>query len=470
MFTERDLKDEIEAYAKSTMVPETMEARVRLGYEKILLQRGKSFRVRQGLVSGGLSLAVVGGAVISGYASPRAARALRHIPILGGVADALFAGANPGVEHAVKHGFNIPINKSIIHGGITLTATNAYFGPNQLWIGLTQTFAKNLDVHPRIRLAKMELDVDGKEISPVQSEFRPVANGSFVGDIGTYKLPKGLPNTITATVRIHKMGNIVSNDWTITMQLSRSTSEAATKTYGVDAAASHDGTSWTITKVTQTPATAYLKGQITIPGRVAPNQWMIASPNSPSTVLFNVPQAMKLIRSTATSSTWSFSTSVSRTSALGSFVTLEPVFTSMDINVPIPKASTSFDMKPYVFFPSTSEQLRVTGMDVSKSAIRVTYTTAGAQYLKPNFYHLALEYAKKGSDMLGGLAFPTTHRIINRQQHEAEIVFSRPADMTTSWLTYHGATHSVGPKKDGATTMKTIVTKATGLRVNVPLK
>lgn len=48
--------------------------------------------------------------VQEGYASPRAARVLEHVPILGDVADALFAGANPGVEEAVKHGFNIPIN------------------------------------------------------------------------------------------------------------------------------------------------------------------------------------------------------------------------------------------------------------------------------------------------------------------------------------------------------------------------
>jgi hypothetical protein len=127
-------------------------------------------------------------------------------------------------------------------------------------------------------------------------------------------------------------------------------------------------------------------------------------------------------------------------------------------------------MKPYVFFPGTSEQLRVTGMDVTKSEIKVAYTTVGAQYLKPNFYHLALEYAKKGSDMFGELEFPSAHRIINRQQHEAVVVFSRPSDMTMGRLTYHGATHHIGSKKDGATTMKTIVAKATDLRVNVPLK
>lgn len=468
MSTERDLMNQLRAVADSVAAPAELEMKVKREYERWVNGRDRQkHRPRTILLSSIASLTVLAGGTIAwGYASPQVARVLQRIPVINGVADALFAGANPGVEQAVKDGFNIPINKSITHDGVTITATNAYFGPDQLWIGLTQTFAKNLKVHPRVRLAKMELDINGRQVMPVQSEFRPVKNGSYVGDIGTFSLPKDVPNSITATVTLHKIGEVVSNAWTITMKLSRSVATAATKAISERATRSVDGTSWAIHQVELTPAEIDIAGEITTLGTVQPNFAVV--PTSLTSGWMGAPiQNVTRTGESGGSTRWSFTATFDRPAKMGSSVTLEPVFDSSFWMVPVPKASAKFGPSTFTFFPGTTDQFSVTGTTVSRTAVRVDYTTVGNQYEKNNFYHLALQGMRQGSAQ-PVIHYPTEFRVVSAAKHEAELVFKVPTGQQALSLVY--MPKHVTVDRHGERSYKTIVIHATRLKVTVPLR
>jgi|GEM_PF-6791894 len=438
MPTERDLTDQLRTFAETLEVPAHLEQAVQNAcesYTKRHVRRTvRPGRILMGTI--GTLLVLGGGTIASGFASPRIAHVLKQLPVIGGVADALFASDNPSVLRAVEHGFNIPINQSMTRGGITLTVTNAYFGPGQLFIGMTESFAKYLKTHPRILLHRVQILIDGKKPLTWGDEFSPLKNGAYAGDVNLRYLPAQLPNTVTATIRIPQIGQVAGN-WTFTVRLSRRSANAATKTMVVDVSKRHGDVAWRINRVAISPATVSMYGDITVPGRVYPD-FFIRSAIQADSWFGGGPGNMKLVNRTAAASTWSFTLRAGRPATLGSSVSIEPGFYAQSIPVPVPGISKTFANGEYTFLPGTNEQMTVTGIRVDKSVFRVYYTTAGDQYEKRNFYNLALSNMKGGRINLGWeMEYPSGFRIVSRTKHMAELIFRRTGNWTDRSLSYY---------------------------------
>lgn len=247
MPTERDLVHELKKMAETALVNESLEDAVRRGYMKHVVQSKRSrFRSRLAFSAVAVCGVLISGAIAVLGMSSHAQHAIASKPIVPRTTDTP-PGTASGIQHAIQQGFGIPVDKSVSYDGVTVTATEAYFGSDRLWIGMKQTFAKSLNAQPRIRLAKVQLYIDGKLVrQPVKVEFEPGQGGAYVGGVEVDQLPQGLPKTITATVRFQKIGDTVSNRWTLAMTLSRSRSDAATRTLEVQTSKRFEGATFRI--------------------------------------------------------------------------------------------------------------------------------------------------------------------------------------------------------------------------------
>lgn len=111
--------------------------------------------------------------------------------------------------------------------------------------------------------------------------------------------------------------------------------------------------------------------------------------------------------------------------------------------------------------------MSITDVIVNPLEIRVDYTTVGDEYLKNNFYQLALE--SFGSGRHAHVDDPKSFRVVNAKTHEAQLVFPATGAWNSRLLTYYPAGLNSNPyDNQGGVVVKRV--PANQLELSVPLK
>ncbi|WP_206916150.1 DUF4179 domain-containing protein [Alicyclobacillus suci] len=417
-------------------------------------------------LGGGLIL-LMGGTLLSGFASPTVAQELQCLPLINGIADAIYSsGANTSVQQAVEHGFNIPINKSVTHDGVTITITNAYYGPDASWIGLTESFSKDAKTHATPG-QNVQFLLNGQSPGSYGVGFKPMADGSYAGTIDAESLPADLPTSVTASVNIKEIGGI-KGDWNFTFPLSRKPATAATQVITPHSSKSVNGVNWTIRKVETTPASILIWGDITVPGTVNPNiQLGILKGNTLQHLGGGVINE-HLVKKTVSTSTYDYYAQFDRPAKLPSMIAVAPMvnMAASTLYIPIPEQSRQYENGKFTYLPGSNEQMTITRIARTGKEIDVVYTTVGDQYRVPNEYSLAIDTPVK-SKTIPGLSYAKyVHsigfRVVNPTKHESEVIFPELPDINNAWLTAQESSQS----PDKAIFKSILLNK---LNLNVPL-
>jgi len=444
--TVQDLRRQLGQGAMESRPSQELDEAVRASYRRHLSQethrpghRGRKVAAR----SLGLLIVAGGGTLITGFASPAVANELQHLPLIDGIADALYAGALPGVESAVHDGFNIPINQSITHQGITVTLTNAYYGPDQLWIGMTESFAKNAATHPVINVGWLKVALDGKPPGSFGIGFQPMANGQYAGTIGIETLPPALPSDVIAQVRVTRIGNIHAN-WSFHVPLSRKAATSATTWLYPHVSKTYSGTTWRIDQVELSPASVHLFGELTTPGQAFPDFEGVRILATSSTPYANMLLVNSIIEvgHTRTSSTWRYTLSGISPLSTPATLRLEPEFNGVD-TIQVPLHDATFSPNEYTFYPGTPRQMTVTNLTRTNGYIEVYYQTRQQKYARGNFYQLALWNGKFLQAQR--YAYPATVRTVSRQKDEQELIFKVGPGWQNAAVIYYPAGHPTDP-------------------------
>lgn len=445
MPTVQDLRRELGHGAMENRPSQRLDEAVRASYRRHLSQETHpAGHRRRKAVARSLGLLIIagGGTLVAGFASPAVANELQHLPLIDGIADALYAGALPGVESAVHDGFNIPINQSITRQGVTLTLTNAYYGPDQLWIGMTESFSKDAAAHPAIHSGSVDISLDGKRPGSFGAGFQQMSNGQYAGTIGIETLPLALPNVVLAQVRVARIGSIHGN-WSFHVSLSRKATTSATTWLYPHLSKTYNGTTWRIDQVELSPASVHLFGELTTPGQAFPNFEGVRnrSASTHNATSFYVNSIIE-VGHTRTSSTWRYALSgVSPLSTSGT-LTLEPMFNGID-TIQVPHQDSTFTPNEYTFYPGTSRQMTVTAITRTNSEIDVYYQTRNEKYAMGNFYQLALWNGE--FKQAQRYAYPATVRTVSHRENELELIFKTSPGWQHAAVTYYPAGHPTDP-------------------------
>ncbi len=419
---ERELAEQLRQSAAGIHPPAELDQSIRDGYMRYTMRSRSRLALilKMSTWTVTATVLITGGTLAAGFASPAIAHVLQKLPLIAGVADALYAEVSPGVQKALQSGFNIPIDQAITRHGVTLTITNAYFGPEQLWIGVTESFPKGTGNHRAVPFGRVSIRLNGRTPAVFGTEFKPLAKGGYAGTISVGNMVSDPSQKLTAAVSIHLAGD-VGGAWNFQFPLSRVSTISATRTWNPRVSQSFEGSTWSIDKVEVTPASILLWGNITIPGHVPPSLGIIrvyakegAWPNAPVNQL-------TFLRRTKRTSTWQYAMSVDRVAPLPKALSLVPVLYSPDYTLPVPGMSSQISTA-YTFFPGTDQQMTITHISRSVAAIKVYYSTVGSQYKKYNAYELAI-FNGGETRSTARIAYPTGFHIVNSARHEAVLVF-----------------------------------------------
>ena len=436
MSLERELVKQLHSTAADIHPSPDLDRAVRDNYRRFIAQ-SRSRRSVVARVSAWMATGIAltaGGALAAGFTSPAIAQVLRKIPLISGVADALYAGAPTAVQTAIRHGFNIPIGRSITRDGITLTVTNAYFGPEQLWIGVTESFPKGAGKHRAIPFGKIAVLLDGHApaVYGYGVQLKPMRGGGYAGTIGVGNMNASPSVKLAAALNVHLAGG-VGGSWDFKFPLSRAAAISATRTWNPHIARSFEGSTWSVDKVGITPASVLLQGIMTTPGHIQPN--LVIRVSAQTGALPYAPVNLTLLRQTSHTSTWQYVASMERVSPLPKALSLVPEFFSPDYMLPVPDASTRLSTD-YTFFPGTGRQMTITRIARSRAAIEIYYSTVGNQYKQDNPYALAL-FNGGDTRSTARIAYPTECRVANSLRHEAVLVFPGHANWKHASVRYY---------------------------------
>ncbi len=432
---ERELVEQLHRSAAGIHPSADLDRSIREDYIRFITQTRSRLPaiVRMSAWTVAVIALTTGGALDAGFSSPAIAQVLRKLPLIAGVADALYAGASPGVQTAIQHGFNIPINQSITRQGITLTVTNACFGPEQLWIGVTESFPKGVEKHRTVPFGKVSIRLNGRTPAVFGVQFKPMSEGGYAGTISVGNMASNPSQKVMAAVSMRLAGD-VGGTWNFKFPLSRISTISATRTWNPRISRSFEGSAWNIDKVETTPASILLWGNITIPGHIRPSFGIRVSAKKGTWNNTPVNQ-LTFLRQTKQTSTWRYAASVDRAAPLPKALSLVPMLYSPDYTLPVPVISSQISTA-YTFFPGTDQQMTITHISRSRAAIRVYYSTVGSQYKKYDAYDLAI-FNGGETRSSARVAYPTGCHIVNNARHEAVLVFPGHANWKHASIWYY---------------------------------